>query len=161
MLKYILLLTIWLLPSIASGQYIILSTKQGPIGRIAQRITGDYYTHSALVLDGVVYEQDWPRARKTSLSTYGKRRTVNDVYYLPMTRQQIDLAKRAAESRLGEPYRLRAYFRPGARSNGTWCSNFTGQVLNSAGYNLTPAQMHEPENLRRQLNPQFQYRYYR
>ena len=150
----------------AFAQQIIFSTKNGPIGRIAQRITGDFYTHTAIVLPDAqgrqwVYEQDWPRAKKVPLSKYGKRRTINDVYSLPLSGSQVAAMRSHAESRLGEPYRLRAYFRPGARSNGTWCSNYVGQVLNAGGYNISRQGMHEPENLRQQISPQFQYRYYR
>ena len=160
-MRYILFVLTCLFCSVCSGQYIILSTKQGPVGRVARNITGDFYTHSVIVLDGWVYEQDWPRSRKTPLAFYGKKRTINDIYLLPLTRQQVHLMKQYAESRLGEPYRLRGYFRPGARTNGTWCSNFVGQILNTGGYQLTPSQMREPENLRQQLNPQFRYRYRR
>ena len=158
-MKYLVLL-LSLLCSTCYSQQIILSTKNGPIGRIAQRMTGDYYTHSAIVLNGYVYEQDWPRAKRTPLGEYGKRRTINDVYNIPLSQEQTRVMQRYAESRMGERYRLKNYLFPRSRkTNGTWCSPFVGQVLNSGGYRLQPSQMYEPENLRQSLPLNFSHRY--
>jgi hypothetical protein len=149
-----------LVANISYSQQLIFSTKNGPIGRIAQRMTGDYYTHSAIVLNGYVYEQDWPRAKRTSLSEYGKRRTINDVYNISLSQGQVSAMQRYAETRMGERYRLKNYLFPRSRkTNGTWCSPFVGQVLNSGGYQLHSSQMHEPENLRQSLPLTFSHRY--
>lgn len=146
----------------AYSQQIVLSNKRGIVGRVAQRITGDYYTHSAIVLNGYVYESDWPRVKKTPVWAYGKRGSTNDYYNLNLSQQQINQMQAYAESRIGEPYRLRNYFRPGSRPTyGTWCSPFVGQVLNSGGYNLSRQQMFEPQNLYNTLRPRFSRRQYR
>lgn len=159
-MRYLLLLLCLFVGNLSYGQQIILSTKNGPVGRIAQRMTGDYYTHSAIVLNGYVYEQDWPRAKRTPLSEYGKRRTINDIYNLPQG--NVAAMQRYAESRMGERYRLRNYLFPRSRkTNGTWCSPFVGQVLNKGGYNLSPSQMYEPENLRQSLPLNFSHRFAR
>ncbi|MEW3709422.1 hypothetical protein QOZ51_30145, partial [Pseudomonas aeruginosa] len=87
---------------------------------------GDHYTHVGIVIDGYVYESDWPRAKKTPVSQYGKRGSTND-YYAPARSLDVDAMRKKAESMLGTRYSLRSYFRPDRKSNGTWCSPFSGQ----------------------------------
>lgn len=131
---------------------IVLSSKKGLVGRIAKRITGgDQYTHSAIILNGRLYESDWPRAKVGSIWSY-KRGTTND-YYVPVTpyspsEVQAMLAK--ARSLIGRPYDLKNYRKPGSRQTyGTWCSPFVGQVLNNSGrHSLSSHDYYEPQNLR-------------
>ena len=44
----------FMLGNVAYAQYpngtLILMTKEGPVGKIAQRMTGDYYTHIAIII---------------------------------------------------------------------------------------------------------------
>ena len=63
--------------SICQAQYsypdgtLVFSSKKGLIGRVAKRITGgDQYTHVGIIIDGYIYEQDFPKSKKTPLSYY-------------------------------------------------------------------------------------------
>jgi hypothetical protein len=160
MIKYLTLLLFILLSNNCYSQQLVLSNKQGLVGRTAQRITGDYYTHSAIELNGWVYESDWPRVKKTPVWAYGKPRTTNDYYQLNLSQNEINRMQAYAESRLGEPYRLRNYFFPRSRrTNGTWCSPFVGQVLNqSNSYRINNYQSFEPQNLFNTIRPTFNHR---
>ena len=131
---------------------IVLSNKRGLVGMIARRITGgDQYTHSGIVLNNRVYESDFPRVRSTPVSRYGKRRTTNDYFVpaVPYTPHQVHAMRDVAQSRLGQPYRLRSYFNPSVVTpSGTWCSPYVGQVLNASGrFGLSSYDMHEPQNI--------------
>lgn len=131
---------------------LVFSNSRGLVGRIAKRITGnDQYTHVGIVLDGRVYESDYPRSKNTLVGQYSKRTNTNDYYVpsVPYSQVEVDRMKSYANSNMGKPYRLRNYFNPNSRPvNGTWCSPFVGNTLNSSGrYNLSNSQMHEPQNL--------------
>jgi hypothetical protein len=132
---------------------LVLSSKPGTVvGNIASRLTGgDQYTHIAIVIDNQVYESDWPRSKSTPLSHYGKRRGVYHYYRptTPYTREQVDRMRDSVQSRLGQPYRLRNFLRPGSRqTEGTWCSPFVATALNASGrYQLAPQQSHKPQTL--------------
>ncbi|MEM1224592.1 MAG: hypothetical protein AAGJ40_02785 [Planctomycetota bacterium] len=140
---------------------VILSSKKGLIGRIAQRVTGgDQYTHAAIVLDGYVYESDWPRAKRTPVNQYGKWRSTNDFYVpsQPLSRGQVSAMRSKAQSMLGTRYDLRNYFRPGsARNAGTWCSPYVGKVLGAGGVTLSSHQMHEPQNLKQAIGHRYRF----
>jgi len=138
---------------------LVFSNKKSLVGRVARRITGgDQYTHVGIVLDGYVYESDWPKAKRTPVSQYGKRRTTND-YYVPLVPVDTTAMRAKADSMVGQPYRLRNYFRPGSRQvNGTWCSPFVGQVLNAGGYSLSASQYHEPQNILNATGESFHFR---
>jgi hypothetical protein len=157
-----ILIAVLLFASAANAQYpdgtIIMSSKKGLVGRIAKRLTGgDQYTHSAIVFDGYAYESDWPRAKRTPVGSYGKRGTTND-YFIPTGPVSVDAMRAKANSMLGQPYRLRNYFRPGSpKVHGTWCSPYVGQVLNAGGYQLSPQQYHEPQSLLQAVSPNFRY----
>jgi len=137
---------------------LVFSNKSSLVGRIAKRVSGgDHYTHVGIVIDGYVYESDWPRSKKTPVNQYGKRFTTND-YYRPNHALDVTAMRSTAESMLGQRYSLKNYFRPGSQpSNGTWCSPFAGRVLNSGGYNLTPTQFHEPQAIYNTIRPQFSF----
>jgi len=140
---------------------VILSSKKGLVGRIARRITGgDQYTHSAIVLNGKVYESDWPRAKIGRIGAH-KRRTTNDYYIpvVPYTPYESAAMIQKANSMVGQPYQLRNYWRPGSRpTEGTWCSPFVGRVLNASGrHNLTFHDYYEPQNVLQAVGSQYQY----
>lgn len=132
------------------------------VGRVAKRITGgDKYTHVGIVLNGYVYEADWPRVKKTPVSGYkSNRRRVNvDVYApsRPFSQAEVQAMVNHAEGKLGQKYGLRSYFRPGAKANGTWCSPYVKDVLNASGrYNLSNGDGHEPQNLLGAINSDYQ-----
>lgn len=157
-----------LLSSTCQAQQLVMSSKDGLVGDVAKNIVErrsgyrPQYTHSAIELNGWVYEMDYPVAKKTPVQYYGKPRTTNDYYQLNLSQDQINRMQAYAESRLGEPYRLRNYFHPNSRKiYGTWCSPFVGEVLNSGGYNLTRDQVGEPQKLYNTLKPRFLRRTYR
>lgn len=130
---------------------LVFSSKRGIVGRVAKRITGgDQYTHVGIIFGNYVYESDWPRAKRTPVSSYGKRGSTND-YYVPASPigpQQLNAMRAKAQSMLGQPYRLRGYFRPSTRpTDGTWCSPFVGYVLNAGGSSLSASDRHEPQTL--------------
>ena len=158
MLRFLVLLAAIATAAGASAQEhvpdgtIVMSYKNGLVGRIARRITGgDKFTHVGVVIDGQVIDSDFPRVHSTPVSRYGKRRTVNYYYVptVPYNSLEVSRMRSHATSRIGEPYRLRNYFFPNSSpTNGTWCSPFAGQVLNASGrYNLSRSQYHEPQNL--------------
>lgn len=156
MYKILFLVLVLGISNVSLAQYpdgtLVLSNSRGLVGRIAKRITGgDQYTHVGVVIDGRVYESDWPRAKNTLVSQYSRRTNTND-YYVPSTlysQNEVAKMKSYATSHMGQPYRLRNYFHPNSRQiNGTWCSPFAGNVLNASGrYNLSRSQIHEPQNL--------------
>ena len=121
------------------------------VGRIAQRITHDRYTHAAIVLKGFVYEADYPVVKRTPLRKYQRPRA--HIYaFVPrhsFTTAEVSGMVQYAESHLGQRYGLRSYFHPNAPSHGrTWCSLYVEEVLNHSGrYHLTRAQGFEPQNL--------------
>ena len=153
--KFVLIL-FFLFTNSVFAQYpdgtLIFSSKNGPVGRIAKRITGgDQYTHIAIVIDNIVYESDWPRAKATHVSRYGKPRTTND-YYIPnnaYSTKEVKAMLNNAKANLGKPYRLKNYIYPNSRpTNGTWCSPYTSNVLESSGrYMFTQHDRYEPQNL--------------
>lgn len=115
---------------------LALSSSRGLIGRIAQRITGQHYTHVGVVIDGYVYDQDWPRAHRTPVSRYVKRGWTTDYYVpaRPYSAGEVAAMRTAAQSRLGEPYRLRGFWdRSSPGTSGQWCSPYAAHVLNASG----------------------------
>lgn len=140
---------------------LVFSSKRGPIGRIAQRITGgDQYTHVGVVIDGYVYESDWPRSKRTPVAQYGKARTTNDYYTpaQPLSPQTIDAMRAQANATLGQPYRLRGYFNPArTHADGTWCSPYAGRVLQAGGVQLSTSDYHEPQNLLGRVRDQYRF----
>jgi hypothetical protein len=159
MFKAIVFSTIVFFASICQAQYsypdgtLVFSSKKGLIGRVAKRITGgDQYTHVGIIIDGYIYEQDFPKSKKTPLSYYRyKPRSTNDFYVpaTPFSQDEVAKMKMYAESHLGQSYQLRNYFRPGSRkTSGNWCSPWTGKVLNSSGkFNISYSGYFEPQNL--------------
>lgn len=131
---------------------IVFSYSTNIIGRIAKRITkGDHYTHVGIVIDGMIYESDWPRAKRSPIRDYGKRKCVYD-FYVPLfryTEEEVDRMRRKAKAELGKPYQLRNYIRPWTRkTEGTWCSPYVTAVLNATGYwRLSSKDAYEPQNL--------------
>ena len=164
MMRLLLLALLLLLASTAVGHWpdgtLVFSSKKGLVGNVAKRITGgDQYTHVGIVFAGQVYESDFPHARRVDVCAYGKRGTTND-YWVPryvLDRDTIDKMKTKATAMLGTPYRLRAYFRPGARSRGMWCSPYVGRVLNAGGYQLSSRDYHEPQNLFQRVVHNYQF----
>lgn len=153
-----MLIVLLMMQGTAIAQDIVFSSKASLVGRIANRITGgDQYTHVGIVIDGYVYEADWPRVRKVPVVRYGKRFTTNDYYSLGLTPAEKAIIKRAMERRLGEPYRLKNYFYPQLRkTRGTWCSPFAGTSLNQVGrFQLSPSQYYEPQDLFNATQPEF------
>jgi len=142
---------------------VILSSKKGLIGRIAQRLTGgDQYTHIGIVIDGKIYESDWPRATTRGISGYGKPRSTNDFYVplVPYSQYEVDRMRSYAQSQLGKPYQLRNYFNPRSpKTYGTWCSPFVGNTLNASGrYHFSTRQIYEPQNIVNHVNGQYQFK---
>ena len=164
MIKILLIFLVW--ASISRAQSfpdgtLIFQSKKGLIGNIAKRMTkGDRYTHVAIVIDNQVWESDWPRAKRSPISNYGKRRSTND-YYIPinpLSSSSISAMRKKAQSLIGKPYRLRNYLRPNSpRTQGTWCSPFVGQILNAGGYSLSSQEYHEPQNLLHTIQPNYQF----
>lgn len=164
-MKPILLIIVLAFTTQASAQYpdgtIVMSNKPNTlVGRIAKRIAGgDHYTHIGVVIDGYVYESDWPRAKRTPVGQYGNRRTVND-YYVPTVPLNVEAMRAKANSMVGQRYQLRNYLNPNSpKTQGTWCSPFAGQILNAGGYNLTPSQYYEPQNIINAVRSQYQFRH--
>ena len=151
-----IILLMFLFSGTVSAQYpdgtIILSSKKGLIGFVAKGVTGgDQYTHSQIILRGMVYESDFPYAKVGPIGHY-KRRTTNDYYIpvVPYTSAEVQLMLNKANSLVGRSYNLRNYRRPGTpKTHGTWCSPFVGQILNSSGrHALSSHDYYEPQNLR-------------
>lgn len=151
--------------TVANAQYpdgtLVLSQSRGLIGRIAKRITGDHYTHIGIVIDGKIYESDWPRTKRSPIRGYGRRKATYDFYVpnTPYSSHEVARMRSYATSKLGQPYQLRNYFRPGTRpTKGTWCSPFVGKVLNSSGrHRLSTGQSWEPQNVINTLRSQHHF----
>lgn len=163
-MRLLLLALLLLLGSTAVGHWpdgtLVFSSKKGIVGNVAKRLTGgDQYTHVAIVFDGQIYESDFPRAKRTPVVRWGKRGSTNDFYVprVPLDEREVAAMKSKATGMLGTPYRLRAYFRPGARSSGTWCSPYVGRVLSAGGRHLTARDYHEPQTLLSRIGHGYQF----
>lgn len=142
---------------------IVYSSSIGLIGRIAGRITGGHkYTHIGVVIDGQVYESDWPKICRGPVIDYGKKKTTNDYFVpkKPFTKEEVDKMRKYAISQLGKPYQLKNYFYPNSRpTKGTWCSVYAGRVLNASGrYSLTPAEIFEPQRIKNKIDSDYTFK---
>lgn len=142
---------------------VVFSSSIGLIGRIAHRLTdNDKYTHIGVVIDGVVYESDWPKIRTTEIEKYGKAKSTNDYYVpkVPFTKEQVDKMREYAKSQLGKPYQLKNYFYPKSKpTKGTWCSVYAGRILNASGrYKLTPGDIFEPQRIKEKIDDDYELR---
>jgi hypothetical protein len=140
---------------------LALSSSRGLIGRIAQRITGQRYTHVGVVIGGYVYDHDFPRAHRTPVARYVKRGWTTDYYTpaTPYTPGQVAAMRSAAHARLGERYELRHFWNHTATgTSGQWCSPYAGHVLNASGrYHLSAQQVHTPGNLHTAVGPGYRF----
>jgi hypothetical protein len=142
---------------------LVLSSSNRLIGRIANRITGQKNTHIGIVIDGYVYDQDWPVAHKTPVSRYGKRGwTVN--YYAPVrpySAHEVNMMRQTAESRLGERYSLRGFWNRSSKgTSDQWCSPYVAHVLNSSGrYNLNSHDAWSPGNIHNRVYHDYNFQY--
>lgn len=142
----------------AHAQDIVFSNSKSLVGRIAKQLTGgDRYTHVGLVVNGYVYESDWPVSRKTPVSQYGKRGGTYDYYSLGLSTAEKQAVLRNASKELGKPYQLKNYFWPRSRNTtGTYCSPFVGRILDqSTRYRLAPHQYHDPQGIFDAVRPVF------
>ena len=157
-------LFILLFCSTAYAQYpdgtLVFSSKKGLVGRVAKRITGgDQYTHVGVIIDGMVYESDFPKSKATPVHLYGKWRTTND-FYIPThlySDEQVTRMRANAQANLGKPYRLRNYINPRTpKTDGTWCSPYAGTVINQTGrFRLNSNDLYEPQNLLMKVSPYY------
>ena len=164
---FFLALIILCVPCNAQQDYpdgtVVYSNSIGLIGRIAERLTGgDRYTHIGIVIDGKVYEADWPRITKGSIEKYGKAKSTNDFFVpkKPFSKEEVAKMKEYAESQLGKPYQLRNYFWPNSRpTKGTWCSVFAGSVLNASGrYDMDKKTIFEPQRIHDKIKQEYEFR---
>jgi hypothetical protein len=131
---------------------VLLMHSDNVVGRVARRVLdGDRYTHAAIVIDGQVYEADWPAVQVHPAATYRRPATEIVVYVprRPFTPAETAAMRAYAVAHLGQPYGLKTFFAPRTRPNGkTWCSRFVKDALNVSGrYELTEHQGREPHNL--------------
>lgn len=141
---------------------IVFSYSKSIIGRIARRMTGgDHYTHVGIVFDGMVYESDWPRSKRTPIREYGKRGGTYDFFIPadPYSADEIARMKAKAIAELDKPYQLRNYLKPHTKkTRGTWCSPYTASVLNASGrWQITAKEAYEPQNLYKVVGPSYYY----
>lgn len=150
-----------LISSIVTAQYpdgtLVFSNKKGLVGNVARRISGgDHYTHVGIVIDGYVYESDWPKAVRTPVANYGKPRTTND-YYTPKVQANIANMRAKAVAMLGTPYSLKGYKGRRVGRNGQWCSPYVGKVLIAGGWKLSASHYHEPQDLLTAVQPYYEF----
>ncbi|WP_390174067.1 YiiX/YebB-like N1pC/P60 family cysteine hydrolase [Rhodopirellula sallentina] len=129
------------------------------VGRVAHRITHDKYTHTAIVLDGVVYEATVPTVKKSPFPGHHGRTTHVFAYVpeRPFSADEVARMKQYAESHLGQPYGLKNYFWKNSRPDGrTWCSEFVRDVLDSSQrYHLSYREGFEPQTLLNTIDSEF------
>lgn len=163
---FFLALIILCVPCNAQQSYpdgtVVYSNSISRIGRIANRLTGDHYTHIGIVLDNKVYEADWPRICKGPVEEAGKAKSTNDYFVpkKPFTKEEIAKMKKYAEEQIGKPYQLRNYFWPRTRpTKGTWCSVYAGMVLNASGrYDMDKKTIFEPQRIFEKIKNDFEFR---
>lgn len=142
---------------------LLFSTNSSFGGRIADRCVGGGYTHTAIFLDGYIYEADFPFIKKTKLEYFTGRRCSTNYFYkpkVPFTPQEVCRMKKVAESLVGHPYRLQGYFRPwiGRANDGTWCSPYVAKILNSSGrYNICKCCDYDPQRLFNRIKCYYEY----
>lgn len=146
------MMVLLLLLCFIDGTLVMSSKPNTLVGNVAKRLTGgDQYTHAAIVLDNQVYELDWPRARRTPATTYGRPKAIYHYYspVVPYAPSQVAAMRSSLNSRLGQRYQLRNYLRPGSRAtSGSWCSPFVAETLNASGrYRINASVGREPQSL--------------
>ncbi|MFG0288327.1 MAG: YiiX/YebB-like N1pC/P60 family cysteine hydrolase, partial [Rhodopirellula sp. JB044] len=138
---------------------VLMMYADNVVGKVAHRITHDKYTHTAIVLDGVVYEATVPSVRKSPFPGHHGRTTHVFAYVpkQPFTAEEVANMMQYAESRLGQPYGLKNYFWKNSRPDGrTWCSEFVRDVLNSSHrYHLSYGEGFEPQTLLNTIGGEF------
>ncbi len=130
---------------------VLMMYADNVVGRVAQRITHDRYTHAAIVLRGEVYEATVPRVKKRVFVGYHHPKAHVFAYLpsRPFSAEEIDRMIQYAELHIGQPYGLKNYFWQNSEPDGrTWCCEFVRDVLNSSGrYHLSYGQGFEPQTL--------------
>lgn len=126
----------------------LITIENGFLSRPIARHTGSAMSHSAVVLDGYVYEATSPRVRRMPQTEYFRylqhRQQVRMArwgkkmrWYVtepqtPFTVAEVAAMRVYAESQLGRRYALRGYW--SARPvSGIHCSEFAGNMLAASG----------------------------
>lgn len=138
---------------------VLMMYADNVVGRVANRITHDKYTHTAIVLGGVVYEATVPTVKKSPFAGYHGR-TEHIFAYVPnrpFSADEVARMKQYAESHIGQRYGLKNYFWKNSRPDGrTWCSEYVRDVLNSSQrYQLSYGQGFEPQTLLNTIGGQY------
>lgn len=130
---------------------LVMSRLKGRLGNLVSRVAGSYYTHTAIVVDGMVCESTLPRAKCTPLHRYaaGKPWIVRYVPpSQPLTSEQIHGIRSYVHRNVGRRYGLKQFLYPNSRSDGRiYCSQFAHGALSSAGVPLPPRSWHTPDRL--------------
>ncbi len=125
-----------------NGALISIQSLQQPgytiIDRVATSLSKGSMIHSAVVLDGYVYEAVKPRVRKTPWDSWHwlERKTNHIIWVLnptkPYSEAEIASMKAFAESQLGRIYRVRGLWQH-RETLGTFCSKLASEIYECSG----------------------------
>ena len=115
---------------------------------IVNKVTGLYWSHVMIYLDGYFYEATPPVVRKISNMPHVKRSLVVEPKQ-PYTNEQIARMLAYAEANLGRPYRVRGYLFPRryGKTRGIYCSQFACDALRAGGVALDFRAGYSPDTL--------------
>ena len=133
--------------------------KGGPLAKIIKRNTGSDLSHSAIVLNGHVYEATWPKVRRVKWAVYvaemeqHRRQWRNFDWFTaePKRNFSVPAVLRMllyAKSQVGKPYMLRGWWQ-GRETKGLFCSQYVANTLEksgliqSANYHESPGSLYE------------------
>jgi hypothetical protein len=115
---------------------LVMSRLKGPIGNRLSRRTGTHWTHTAVVVDGRVWEATLPRSKSTPIQKYGKPWWEMQAVQpsSPLRSYQVSGMRSYVRQNVGRAYGLRQFVNPSAPSNGRiYCSQFAHGALSAAG----------------------------
>lgn len=106
------------------------------VDRIATKLSGGDMVHSAIVLDGYVYEAVVPRVKRTIWADWTWHKPNHVIWAMypstPYTKEEVARMKRFADSELGRRYMARGLWQD-RETQGTFCSKYASEVLEQSG----------------------------
>ena len=74
--------------------------------RIIEKIEGIEFSHSAVMIDNVVYESVWPKSRKMNFLEWSNHYKAKFIFGFDTTEENIELVKMDCEEQMGKEYSI-------------------------------------------------------
>lgn len=132
---------------------LVFSNLRTAFGRWLNRVGPMSHSHVGIVIDGQVYEADWPRVKCGPPESHYKRHATYEFYTptQPYSVHEVAGMRNHARSQLGRPYGVARWLVPGTRfgRGGIYCSEYVRDVLNASGrWRLNGGDGYNPGRLR-------------